>query len=210
MDTAAALPLVLAMLGMLAPARVPVDRADRFDIQIHLQIDRSIAQKLRLPELREEAEQIWRPYGVRITWSDCSIEGEPFPLTAVLGWELERSGVPDGPTVLGRAFVEPRDPPTRPIRVSFQATEQILALRRNAWTSIAGHLHERELARALGRVLAHEIGHVLLALRAHEQTGLMRAVFTPDELAAPERSPFALAPNSIGRLRSRIEHLRIQ
>jgi hypothetical protein len=210
MDIAASFQFVLMMIGVLASAPVPADGEAAFDIQIHLQIDRSIAPKLRLADLQDEAEQIWRPYGVRITWPDSRCQAETFPLTVALGWQMERPAVPDGPMVLGRAFVEPNHPPMRPIRVSFQATEQMLALRPHAWTSIPGRVYERELARALGRVLAHEIGHVLLAFRAHEPTGLMREIFTPDQLARPDRSPFALTANSMGRLRSRIERLRMQ
>jgi len=207
MDTVAVFPFVLAMLGVLSSARVATEPA-LFDIQIHLQIDRSIGRKVLITELQDEAERIWRPYGVRITWSDSTSPVEPFSVTAILGWEIERSAVLGGPLILGRAFVDSLHQPTRPIRVSINATEQTLALRPRAWTSIAGHVHQQELARALGRVLAHEIGHVLLTVRSHEQTGLMREAFTADELARPDRSPFVLTANSVGRLRSRIEHLR--
>jgi hypothetical protein len=42
---------------------------------------------------------------------------------------------------------------------------------------------ERLLPRALGRALAHELGHYLLARRAHSPTGLMREAFRPEDLA---------------------------
>ena len=187
-----------------------MDREVPFDIQIHLRVDRSIARKILLTDVQDETERIWRPYGVRITWSEYESRNEPFPVTALVGWRVEQSRVPNGPLVLGRAFVEPNYPPTRPIRVSVDAMEQTLALRPNAWTSVAGHVHQEQMARALGRVLAHEIGHVLLAYRTHESTGLMRETFTPDQLAQADRSPFALTVNSMGRLRSRIERLRLQ
>jgi hypothetical protein len=61
------------------------------------------------------------------------------------------------------------------------------------------------MGRALGRVLAHEIGHVLLAVRQHDRSGLMRAVFTPAELGAPDREAFRLTSDDLGRLRSRIQ-----
>src|SRR5262245_65772061 len=172
MDTAL-LPLAFALLGLVTSAQAHSDR-DPFDIQLHLQIDRSIARRVLLADLQDEVERIWRPYGVHITWSDANSQTEPFPLRVVLASQIEGPGALAGPLVLGRAFVELNPRPTRPIRVSFDSTEQTLALRPNSWTSIAGHLHERELARALGRVLAHEIGHVLLAFRSHEHTGLMR------------------------------------
>jgi hypothetical protein len=46
---------------------------------------------------------------------------------------------------------------------------------------------------------------VLLAVRQHDRAGLMRAVFTPAELGAPDRGSFRLTSNDLGRLRSRIQ-----
>jgi hypothetical protein len=97
-------------------------------------------------------------------------------------------------------------PATQPIRVSFDATEQVLALRTTR-ISFGRSEHERELARALGRVLAHEIGHVLLAVPNHDGAGLMRAAFRPNELAATEGAPFRLSCDGVGRLKSRIRVL---
>ena len=42
---------------------------------------------------------------------------------------------------------------------------------------------ERLLPRALGRALAHELGHYLLARRDHSRAGLMREAFRPEDLA---------------------------
>ena len=210
MDIANSFPLVIAILGMLGPAPVRADRPPAFDIQIHLQVERSIAPKVLLAELEEEAEQIWLPYGVHLCWRDTRSADEPFPLTAVLGSDFERYSAPSGPLVLGRAVIESNRTPTRPIRISFRATEQTLALRQHAWASIGSGQYRRELSRALGRVLAHEIGHVLLANRAHEPTGLMRAFFTPEDLGSADRSFFVLTANSLGRLRSRLEQLSVR
>jgi hypothetical protein len=44
---------------------------------------------------------------------------------------------------------------------------------------------ERLLPQALGRALAHELGHFLLASRAHSRTGIMREALHPDDLAGP-------------------------
>ena len=65
--------------------------------------------------------------------------------------------------------------------------------------------YDRVLGLAIGRVLAHELGHVLLGSPGyHDAEGLMRAKFQRDDLARPERSRFRLAPFSVERLRSRL------
>jgi hypothetical protein len=53
---------------------------------------------------------------------------------------------------------------------------------------------EREtfLARAMGRALAHELGHYLLASKAHSDKGLMRATYTAVELFGPSHLGFAI------------------
>jgi len=65
------------------------------------------------------------------------------------------------------------------------------------------------MARALGRAAAHEIGHYLLASKAHESTGLMRAQFATADLM--ERSPrnFRLSPLELGRLERRFSSYRL-
>jgi hypothetical protein len=64
------------------------------------------------------------------------------------------------------------------------------------------------MARALGRVLAHEIGHFVLALPSHAPSGLMRPAFTGRELAGLDRQAFALSAELRPRLRERLLRLR--
>jgi len=67
--------------------------------------------------------------------------------------------------------------------------------------------YDHDLGRALGRVLAHEIGHVLLAAPNHANAGLMRAAFRADELAALDRAPFCLTCIGVSRLENRIRSM---
>jgi hypothetical protein len=52
---------------------------------------------------------------------------------------------------------------------------------------------ETLLGRALGRALAHELGHYLLASKGHTPTGLMMARRTTTELFSRGRERFAIA-----------------
>ena len=51
---------------------------------------------------------------------------------------------------------------------------------------------ETRLARAMGRALAHEIGHYLLESKEHTLTGLMRANVSANEFFGPGNRQFKL------------------
>jgi hypothetical protein len=53
-------------------------------------------------------------------------------------------------------------------------------------------LRDQVVARAVGRVLAHEVGHYLLRWPHHAEAGLMRSEFHASSLAAPDPNAFAL------------------
>ena len=63
---------------------------------------------------------------------------------------------------------------------------------------IAGQMpiaqRETLLARAMGRALAHELGHYLLASKVHTQSGLMKAVLTAVELFMPDARGLRIEP----------------
>ena len=87
------------------------------------------------------------------------------------------------------------------IRVSLDAVDAVIErqLADNA------SLHEQTVALALGRVLAHEVGHVLLGAPGyHDPVGLMRARFPTTDLVRWDRSSFRLMDCSFARLRERI------
>ena len=63
------------------------------------------------------------------------------------------------------------------------------------------------MGRALGRVVAHEIGHVLFAWRRHTPHGLMRAQFGAVQLLDLDRRPFAVPADLLPRLRAHLEQL---
>lgn len=153
----------------------------------------------------EELTAIWAPYAVGIelaggapcnadvdaTHLSIAIQGgiaEPAawatPLAAV---RFSDDGVPDPVIsvfygelvrlVTGTPFMEKRSP---------------------EWPN---SIRDQLVGRALGRVLAHEIGHFLL--RLHEHTGgLMRARHPVPALIDPDRRAFRLLPADAGHLRA--------
>jgi hypothetical protein len=195
--------LAVCLAAWCACARASADESGFFQVHVRLRVDHVIKSTSILTILKDETEGIWRPYGVQVEWADAQVgevAAEGFFVEAVIDRRSDGPADPDR-AVLGRAVVTQDPLGAGPIRVSFDATERML-LRRPSSGPFVG---ERDMGRALGRVLAHEIGHVLLAVRQHDRSGLMRAVFTPAELGAPDREAFRLTNDDLGRLRSRIQ-----
>jgi hypothetical protein len=164
-------------------------------VSVHITFDASIKSARMKATIMDEAAAIWRDYGVDLEWveMDCAVAPS-------IDVAIERSMRDDGThQVLGRATILDSIP-TGPVRISYEAVEALLDQKAMV-TSVS---YDRVVGIAIGRVLAHELGHVLLGSPGyHDNEGLMRAKFLPDDLARPERTRFRLAPFSVERLRAR-------
>ncbi len=206
METGFRLMTLLAALRLVAGAGIDCCDSPRFEVGVHLRIDHSIATAVDARLLEEETASLWRPYGVDLRWDETSAayaRSERSDLEVIVAPGMPGDALPGGTEILGQATVALEGLSRRPIRVSFNATRRVLALQTNRRLAIHSE-QDCELARALGRVLAHEIGHVLLAFPNHDSVGLMRPMFLPNELAEADRVPFRLTCGAVGRLRSRI------
>jgi hypothetical protein len=56
----------------------------------------------------------------------------------------------------------------------------------------------------LGRTIAHEIGHLLLATTTHSTSGLMREIWSPEELLASRADDWSLNPLEAAAIRQRL------
>jgi hypothetical protein len=178
-------------------------------VAIRLSIDSSFALRRITAQLKDEAQGLWIPYGIRLEWADVQasdVAAASISLDAAVERQLDRPRRLDWSRVLGWVVTNPGTPTRRSIHVSFDATENMLAQRMTGRRSVSGIVLDPELARALGRVLAHEIGHVLIG-SGHDEAGLMRTTFDAEELAEPDRRPFRLTCSSADRLRSRLDAL---
>jgi hypothetical protein len=54
----------------------------------------------------------------------------------------------------------------------------------------------------LGRAIAHEIGHLLLRSNAHTETGLMREVWTAEQVVRNRREDWTFSPDQNGDIRN--------
>ncbi len=98
--------------------------------------------------------------------------------------------------------------PDQQIYLSYANAAQFMADSR-AIVGLVNHMPrgEREmlLARAMGRALAHEIGHYLLATKAHTPRGLLKAVRSARELFAADRKRFDLEPAQRLQIAARLQ-----
>jgi hypothetical protein len=153
-----------------------------------------------------EADAIWRPNGVSFVWrrvpplqtASQSIERAPY-LSNTLRLTIgdERGAGHDGRLPLGWIVFEDVTVPQQEIYLSHANAQAML----NSASSVVGIVNQmppsqREtlLARAMGRALAHELGHYLLTSKAHTAHGLMKAVLTAVELFQPGNGALRIEP----------------
>jgi hypothetical protein len=170
-----------------------------FVVTVGLTFDGSVSSGATKAIAREEAADIWRGYGVEIAWDD-DLAGEPALHLEVIIAGAKTEYADTARFVLGRTDLDAAGMARGPIRVNSAAIEQLLDFR-----VTSALLRERELGRALGRVLAHEIGHALLGLPSyHDPEGLMRVTIPVDDLIQPDRRSVQLTDTSVNRLRDRM------
>lgn len=142
-----------------------------------------------------EAADIWAPYGLALRRAAAcdTAAGDTLVLAVEAADRVSpgRIGL-----VLGEVAFRPDGTPEPKVSLFLNALLTLLAdtraLTLAVWQS-PRVLHDLLVGRALGRVLAHEVGHYVLATRTHGTVGLMRSFQRSDELVAPSRAGFRLS-----------------
>ncbi len=135
---------------------------------------------------------------VDVTWEHCRESGNrcEAPLKrADLAVRFVRVPVARGfrgSLALGDAIVDPH------ARTGVLAT---IYVDRVEWLAAASGA---DVSTLFGRAIAHEIGHLLLATRAHASRGLMRATWSRDEVRQSRTSDWAFTAHDIAAIRARL------
>jgi hypothetical protein len=139
-------------------------------------------------QMKKEAERVWSRLDVRLAWID-SRRGISVPHRAGLTVMLEEGAyLRSAATSLSvlADLTQPSDTCGWGLaHVWVRHVERHAASApggERAFLRLPAPLAATFLGRALGRVLAHEIGHYLLGTREHTRNGLMRAQFAPQDL----------------------------
>jgi len=155
-----------------------------------------------LTDTQQIVAGIFNRAGVEIDWADCPLspeDSEKYPecqqemrttdfvvrlLSASMAAKVPTS---DGP--LGFAQRCPDDQRACVANVFYSRVEE-LASQRGA-----------RATRVLGHAIAHEVGHLLLGPNAHAARGLMRGLWSPDDLRFMNWSYLAFTPQQSTQLR---------
>jgi hypothetical protein len=140
----------------------------------------------------DEATTIWRAAGVMIEWrlsNGPSIERDPLTVRVLL--EEGRGRVSGRDLPLGWINFDASGRSEGIVHLSHPNVVQLLDAT-EAFRNRPTSYKELLAARALGRALAHELGHHLTASKLHSQTGLMKGRRLVDELFSPARTGFSL------------------
>jgi hypothetical protein len=196
--------------SVASPARVPspAARAPRTSAAcpVLLQLDTSgMLSAAQLQTFQDQLRRIWEPYDVELTWtqraSDRSLPG------VYLHVVIDQPAVPGTAdtttkTALGSTTFQQTGLAQDVLYASASGLWRALQQTRYRGQPVAGLprvLQEQIVAQALARVIAHELGHVLLASSGHAARGLMRPVFAPDDLVSG-LSSFRLEPSERDQL----------
>ena len=147
-----------------------------------------------IPRVLAEAESIWRTAGVVIVWErEGGIEMHA-PMLRVWIGGAKGLGSQEQAMPLGWIGFDEDGTPTRNIYVSHTNALTLLNMTESERSPSRMPRAELEtlLGRAMGRALAHELGHFLLTLKGHTETGLMRARRTSTEFFSRDSSRLAL------------------
>jgi hypothetical protein len=161
------------VVAWLAGSLPTADAAQDATVVVHLE-DHARVPPRDLEAVQKEADRIFRAAGVTVSWAnplrttiaDASQGGPPRVALVMVNLQTPFSGdASDTDEVLGRAA------PGRARAWVF--------VNRIAESAAKGTVDARLL---LARVIAHEIGHLLLPSAAHSHVGIMRPSFELDQV----------------------------
>ncbi|OFW39264.1 MAG: hypothetical protein A3F70_11540 [Acidobacteria bacterium RIFCSPLOWO2_12_FULL_67_14] len=173
---------------------------------LHLQV-RTYDQTALAPEIRggmrQATEAVLATAGIQLAWVSCDPGLEAASCPAPLGrhelaLRLVRLAPTDttGAVTLGYSLVNPTD------RSGALATIYVDRVSRLA------DLSALDMPTVLGRAVAHEIGHLLLGTGGHSPAGVMRAIWSPQDLLSNRPGDWAFTPREAGQLQSALTSRR--
>ena len=176
-------PVICALLGLIAYTSAGIAAGP---VTLILQFDGRHSEQ-SVGEMKRELQNIMRSSGTSLNWRDSGAvsASESFPNLVVV-------------TFHGSCAMTPFTPPLSegglPLGYSHVSDGEIIPFAdvecdrvRRELRSLHGPItagDDRVLGRALARVLAHELHHIIDRTRAHERTGLFGKSLSPQDLTS--------------------------
>ena len=158
--------------------------------------------------MREEATRIWIRHGIALTWS----QPEPPACAEVVPIVFDLAGLQkvQGGKRTDALAVTVFSGRSRVIYVSVARAFDLLVQTRQMSELPSNGERDLRGGMLLGRVVAHELGHVLLNTMSHSDRGLMRPVFGFNDALSVERRTTELSPIESDRLAMRFSLIPIE
>lgn len=189
------------MLAVAILALKPGSPGTIVTVPVQLSLRTEIAE-IAIQHVRDEVEQIFSPVGICFDWSRVGRD-------ALVRVVLEAR--PQNKVIAGCS----RGRHDHRLAVALPAQQMLVLWTEQAARAAAGNwdsprppkLPDEVLGRALGRILAHELGHVFLRHRKHRSTGLMKPSFKHRDLSSRSRQGLRLSAEEMDHMRKGIRVL---
>ena len=166
---------------------------------IHLTIADQLSG-LAFNTAREEAARIWERHGIALNWRQPAEKQSCRIVVPIVfdGRELLKQGGKPGRDALGLTVFHGR---SQTVYVSAPRAFKMLG-ETATFDKAVGSQGERDYRGGvlIGRVVAHELGHVLLMSLEHTESGLMRPVFGLRDVLSPDATTTDLSSAETNRL----------
>jgi len=194
------------MLIMSAANAASVDAAPRPHAAVSIRTYNYAAVATEpLSEARSEAEHIFKTAGISLEWIECRVPGssagaactEPLLVGRDLMLRLvDRTPSPGERLVaLGESMLD------REQRGGVLMTIDVFPVRAVAEGTVTA------VSTLLGRAIAHEIGHLLLGSAEHPRLGLMRALWSHEELRGLKPAHWGFSSREAAQMRETLRQL---
>jgi hypothetical protein len=158
-----------------------------------------------LAAARSEAERIFMKAGISLDWNECrvprGVEGAPCTERLLVGRDLmlrlvERIPVSGERIVaLGESILDREQRGGVLMTVDLYPVRTVANGASTSWSTV------------LGRAIAHEIGHLLLGSAGHARLGLMRALWSYDELRGRTPAHWGFSTREAAQMRDTLRQL---
>jgi hypothetical protein len=166
-------------------------------LHVNLAVDRGTVNQREADIAVAEAAAVWAPYGVEVKADACT-PCEPWTILNVVFTGRHHADTQEG-SIGSIEFASNTPRPNVSLYVADvrDLIDETLGEGTRAWPTAQRDVVE---GRALGRALAHEVGHYLLRTRDHTRSGLMRANQPIPMLIDRDRRRFSLSRPEVARL----------